>query len=91
MAFATYGQGTVGVTDLGVFAGLIYNEPVIGGSLVTSVGPLGVHSDFAVTVPDEEDPFFRGVVGTMWRPTGSSSLTGEVYVQTFGTTIRTST
>ena len=86
MALATYGQGTVGVTDLGVFGGLIYAEPVVGTSVVTSIGPFGLHSDLAVTFPEGEDPFLRGVLGSMWRPTDSSTITGEVYVQTFGTT-----
>lgn len=86
MALAAYGQGTVGVTDLGGFAGLIYNEPVLGVSAVSSIGAFGVHTDLALTLPTDEDPFVRGVVGTLWRPTGTSTLSAEAYLQTFGTT-----
>lgn len=86
LVLAAYGQGTVGVTDLGGFAGLIRGEPVVGVSAVSSIGPLGVHSDVALTIPQEEDPFVRGVVGSLWRPGANTTLSGEVYVQTFGTT-----
>ncbi len=82
---AVHGQGTLGVTDLSGFVGSIHAEPVFGVGVVSSIGPVGVHSDATLTLPqDDEDPFVRAVVGGTWRPTGTTSLTGEAYVQTFG-------
>ena len=86
---AAYGQTTFGVTDLGLFYGFIKGDHVVGATMVTGVGPVGVTADAAVTVPRPElgEPvFFRGVVGVNGRPTGTTTLAGEVYVQTFGST-----
>jgi len=83
---AAYGQTTAGVTDLGLFLGSIQGDLVAGTSVVSSIGAIGVHSDLAVTVPtdDTTDPFFRGVVGSLWRPAADTTLTGELYLQTLG-------
>lgn len=82
---AAYGQTTVGVTDVGLFLGSLRGDAVVGTSVVTSVGAVGVHSDLAVTLPDDgEDPFFRGVVGGLWRPAADTTVTGELYLQTLG-------
>jgi hypothetical protein len=46
-----------------------------------------MHADATVTIPRaslEEDVFFRGVFGADGRPTTTTTITGEVYVQTFG-------
>ena len=86
--FALNGQTTVGVTDLGLFYGLVQADHVIGATAVSGIGPIGIHADAAVTIPasDDEDVFFRGVLGADGRPTNTTSIFGEVYVQTFGTT-----
>jgi hypothetical protein len=80
---AATGSATVGVTDLGGFAGLIHEDLVLGATTATSVGPVGLHADAAVTVPPEsEDPFVRAVVGGLWKPAEDTTLTAEAYVQT---------
>jgi hypothetical protein len=84
---ALYGQTLVGVTDLGLFYGWVRGDHVVGASMVTGVGPVGLHADAAVTVPtghEAEDPFFRGVFGVDGRPTPTTTLAGELYVQTVG-------
>ncbi|MEZ4322001.1 MAG: hypothetical protein R3F61_31305 [Myxococcota bacterium] len=84
---AAYGQTTVGVTDLGLFLGSVRGDAVVGTSVVTAVGPVGITSDIAVTAPQGGgDPFVRGTVGFLWRPGPNTTLSGEVYVQTLGAT-----
>ncbi len=86
MVFAAHGQGTLGVTDLGGLVGYVHGEPVFGLTTVTSAGPIGIHADATVTLPADEDVFVRAVTGADWRPTGTTTLSGELYLQTFGTT-----
>jgi len=81
---AAWGQGTIGVTDLGLLLGEVRADHVVGASLSTSIGPIGVYADAAVTVPEEEDTFVRAVVGALWRPAEDSTLYGEAYLQTLG-------
>lgn len=88
---AAYGQGTVGVTDLGAFYGFVRGDHVIGATMVTGIGPVGLHADATVTIPREdldEDIFFRGVVGVDGTvgAQARTTLAAEVYVQTWGTT-----
>ncbi|MCB9680163.1 MAG: hypothetical protein H6733_01720 [Alphaproteobacteria bacterium] len=86
---AAYGQTTFGVTDVGLFYGFVRGDHVVGATFVSGVGPVGLHGDAAVTFPrpDLDEPvFFRGVLGVDGRPTGTTTLAGEVYVQSFGTT-----
>ena len=80
---AMHGQGTIGVTDFSGFVGSIHAEPVFGVGIVTSLGPVGLHSDTTVTLPVDDDAFVRSVVGASWAQ-GNTNLAGEVYVQTFG-------
>lgn len=83
---AVYGQGTVGVTDIGGFLGAIYGDTVIGTTLASGVGPVGLHADATYTLPndDAEDPFVRAVGGATYLPTPTTTLSGELYLQTFG-------
>lgn len=81
---ALYVQTTVGVSDLGAFYGYVHEDHVVGATLVTSVGPVGVQADATVTVPPEGQPFFRGTLGALYRPTATTTLTGEFYVQSLG-------
>jgi hypothetical protein len=84
---AAYGQGTVGVTDLGFFFGEVHADEVLGATVSTSVGAVGITSDLTLTLPadpDLEDAFVRGVVGTFFRPTGTTTMTAEFYVQSNG-------
>jgi hypothetical protein len=48
---AGYGGFTVGVTDLNFLAAKIWKDLVLGAGTATSIGPVGVHADFTVTVP----------------------------------------
>lgn len=82
---ALYGQSTFGVTDLGLFYGFVQGDHVVGATMVSALGPVGVHADATVTVPNpdlDEPVFFRGVVGADGRPTGTTTILGEIYVQT---------
>ncbi len=80
---AGFGKGTVGITDIGGFAGWVRGDLVVGASVVSSVGVVGLHGDLTVTKPDG-DAFVRGVVGADWQPFENTTLSGEVYVQTLG-------
>ncbi len=86
LVLAATAQVTVGVTDLLVFVGDVRSEPVIGVGTASSIGPVGVHAEATVTLPTTGDPFVRGVAGAMWRPTDTTTLTGEAYAQSFGAT-----
>lgn len=80
-------QLTLGITDISLFGGAIRADQVVGGGLVSSIGPVGIQGDITYTVPhDEEAPFWRGVVGANGRPTEKLYLLGEVYIQTLGET-----
>lgn len=82
-----YGQTTVGVTDLGLFAGSVRGDAVFGTSVVTAIGAVGVTSDAALTLPaGGGDPYVRATLGALLRPTTTTTLTGEVYVQSLGST-----
>jgi hypothetical protein len=84
LVLAADAQTTVGLTDLSLFAGDVRAEPVFGVGVVSALGPVGVHGEGTVTLPDDDDPFVRGVVGADWRPGDRTTLTGEVYAQTLG-------
>lgn len=86
---AAYGQGTVGVTDLALMYAFVRGDHVVGASVISSAGPVGLHGDVTVTVPREdldEDVFVRAVVGVDGRPTATTTLMGELYLQSFGST-----
>jgi hypothetical protein len=89
LALAAHGQVTVGVTDIALMYGLIHADHVIGASLASGIGPVAVHADAALTVADRDSGdgvFFRGVLGASGMPGPKTSLSGELYVQTLGTT-----
>jgi hypothetical protein len=82
-----YGQGTVGSTDLGGFAGLVHGDAVTGLSAAGSAGPVALHADAALTLPTaasptRPDPYVRAVAGGLWRPAARTTLSAEAYVQT---------
>jgi len=86
---ALYGQATVGVTDIGLFAASIQGDPVFGTMIATGIGPVALHADATVTVPTGDtgqDPYVRAVVGASGLPHWRLNVAGEVYVQTLGTT-----
>ena len=84
--FAASGRTTLGMTDLLAFGGLVHAEPVVGLGAVSAIGAMGVHGDATLTLPEDEDPFVRAVVGANWMPTGTTMVMAEAYVQTFGAT-----
>lgn len=87
LVLAASGQGTLGVTDVLVFAGVVRAEPVFGLGSASSLGPVGVHAEGTLTLPgDGEDPFVRAVAGADGRPTGTTTVLGEVYLQSLGAT-----
>lgn len=86
LVLAAYGQTTVGVTDFGVLVGSIRGDAVLGGTVVTSVGAVGLSADLAVTRPADGDVYLRGTVGALYRPTTTTTINAEFYVQTLGST-----
>ncbi|MGB0637759.1 MAG: hypothetical protein ACPGTU_00400 [Myxococcota bacterium] len=89
MAYALYAQHTFGRHDLGILLGEVRGDEVVGLTLATYAGPVGIHSDLTYTLPadaETEDPFFRGVVGALWSATDKIIVTSEFYHQTVGVT-----
>lgn len=86
VVLAASGQVTLGVTDLIAFVGAVRAEPVVGLGTVGALGPVGLRAEATLTLPEGDDPFVRGVVGADWRPTATTTLSGEAYVQSFGAT-----
>lgn len=84
LVFATAGHATVGVTDLALFAGAVRGEPVFGLGAEGGLGAVSLHAEATLTLPAGEDPFVRAVAGAGGRPTSTTSLSGELYVQSFG-------
>lgn len=85
--FAATGRGTIGVTDLQGFVGEVHGDEVVGASVITAIGPVGLHADAALTLPadpDLEDPFVRAVIGADGRPHAKVFVAAELYLQTFG-------
>jgi hypothetical protein len=79
-----YAKKTVGPVDLSTLLGSVRSDGVLGLGISSSVGAVGIHSDWTLTIPEEEDPFVRGVVGVFARPLERSTLTSELYIQTLG-------
>lgn len=87
LVLALYGQSTIRVTDVGLFLGSIQGDTVFGTTVVTSLGAVGLTSDVTLTLPaDDADPFVRGTIGAFFRPTTTTTVTVEAYVQTLGAT-----
>lgn len=87
VVLAASGQTTVGVTDLLGFVGLVRAEPVLGLGTVSALGPVGVHAEASLTLPEgDEGPFVRAVAGADGRPTAKTTLMAELYLQSFGAT-----
>jgi hypothetical protein len=85
IAAAAHGQGTIGVTDLAGMYAYVRGDHVVGATVITGVGPVGLHADATVTVPAGGDPVFvRAVVGADGRPTDTTTISGELYVQSLG-------
>ena len=85
LALVSWSRVTLGVSDLGLFLGEVREDEVIGLSVVSALGPVGVHADASVTLPaGGGDPFVRAVLGADGRPGPKTSLSGELYVQSNG-------
>lgn len=82
--YAAFGQTTIGLVDVGVFLGEVHADHVVGLSVVGSAGAVGLHGDVALTVPDGQTPFVRGVLGADWRPFATTTLALELYGQSIG-------
>jgi hypothetical protein len=82
------GGVTIGTTDLFGLALLARNEPVLGVGFSGSIGPVGLRGEGTFTVPSEDaaetDPFVRAMLGSDFRPTSTTNVSAEVYLQTFG-------
>lgn len=84
--YASYKGWTVGVTDMGVFVATFFTledgiqDRVLGASSASSIGPVGLYGDAAVTFTDE-DPFARAVLGADYQATLKTTLSAEAYYQ----------
>lgn len=84
---AAYGQSTFGVWDIGPFVGVIRSDLVLGMATAGSVGPVGLRGEGTWTLPPEdrnEDAFVRVAVGADYRPTTTTTLSTELYLQSNG-------
>ena len=81
---AAHGGFTVGVFDLGFFAGQIHAETVLGMDFKGAIGPVGVRGEGTVTMKKDQDPFVRLVLGADYRPHNKWYLIAEFYLQTLG-------
>lgn len=92
LALASWTRLTVGVSDLALFLAEVHDDEVVGLSVVSGVGPVGLYGDASLTLPPghldarapTEDPFVRAAVGADWRPGGRTTLSAEAYLQTNG-------
>ena len=85
MVYAFYGQHTFGRHDVGVLVGEVQGDEVVGLTVATYAGPVGLHADATYTMPhDDDDPFVRGVMGALWSITGDLTVSSEVYHQSLG-------
>jgi hypothetical protein len=69
---------------VGLLAAANRAEPVFGVDAAGSIGSVGWHGEATVTLPPDEDPFVRAVLGANRAWDLGLSASGEVYVQTFG-------
>ena len=87
MAYALYAQHTFWRNDVGLLLGELRGDEVLGLTVASYAGPVGLHGDVTYTLPaDDEEPFLRAVVGGLWMPRGGTTLSAEVYHQTLGVT-----
>ncbi len=81
-----HGKGSVGEHwELEGFAGWLYDEPVLGGSVFYNGGSVGVYGDLNVTLAEDE-MLGRAVVGAQYKPTAKTYVLMEAYVQSVGAT-----
>ena len=92
LALASWTRVTVGISDLALFLAEVHDDEVVGLSVVTAAGPVGLYGDASLTLPPghldprdpTEDPFVRAAIGADWRPWSRTTLSGEAYLQTNG-------
>jgi len=87
MVFAAFGSATVGTTDIGLFAGHVHDDWVVGANALGGIGPVAVHGEATVTFkPYHRNPDLRAVIGASGKPHADVNLAAEIYVQTLGAT-----
>ena len=84
MVFAAHGQTTVGVTDLSLMLAEVHGEHVLGAGAEGGVGPVGLHGEVTLTLPQDDDVFIRASGGADFRPGATTTVSGELYYQSFG-------
>ena len=84
-AFAAHGQFTIVTVEVALFVASLYGDGVLGASVYAPIGPIGLYGDATLTISEDEPVDFRGVLGVLSRPGPDTTLTVEIYGQTFGT------
>ena len=82
-ALVAHGKGSLGDWELEGFVGGLYGDLVLGTSAFYNAGAVGLYGDLNVTLP-EDDSFIRALVGVQFKPSESTHLNAEVYIQTLG-------
>ena len=82
-ALVAHGKGSLGDWELEGFVGGLYGDLVLGTSVFYNAGAVGLYGDLNVTLP-EDDSFIRALVGVQFKPSESTHLNAEVYIQTLG-------
>ncbi|MGI5862776.1 MAG: hypothetical protein ACOX6T_12060 [Myxococcales bacterium] len=83
---AAHGQATFGLFDVGLLAGLVRREPVIGLDTAGSVGGFGLRGEGTVTFPREGSAFARVALGVDRQLAAGLTVMAELYLQTLGAT-----
>jgi hypothetical protein len=83
MALVLHGKGSVSDWELEGSVGSLYGDIVLGTSLFYNAGALGYYADVNVTLP-EDDSFIRSLLGVQLKPSESTLLNVEVYLQSLG-------
>ncbi len=83
---AAHGQATFGLFDVGLLAGLVRREPVVGLDTAGSLGGFGLRGEGTVTFPREGSAFARVALGVDRQLGAGFTVMGELYLQTLGAT-----
>lgn len=85
MALVLHGKGSVSDWEFEGSAASLYGDLVLGASAFFNARALGYYADVNVTL-QEDDPFLRALLGVQLKPSESTLLNVEIYLQSLGKT-----